>query len=143
MFYFGYELIPNRFEQMMQELNQWNEDGYSYMAGIPREKWTNAYDGGYRYDHMTTNLAETINSALKGIHNLLVTAIIKSTYFHLGKLFTNLGKEAYNLEAARQLFHPMTQKEINDVVHKSRGLYVLSMSRLDTIFHVSNIPRPL
>ena len=32
---------------------------------IPLEKWTQAYDGGKRYGHMTTNLAECINSILK------------------------------------------------------------------------------
>ena len=67
------------------------------MAGIPREKWTNAYDGGHRYDHMTTNLAEAINSALKGIRNLPITTIVKSMYCRLAKLFATLGKEVYAL----------------------------------------------
>jgi len=32
---------------------------------IPLEKWTQAYDDSKRYGHMTTNLAECMNSILK------------------------------------------------------------------------------
>ncbi|KAL4278404.1 hypothetical protein GQ457_03G015970 [Hibiscus cannabinus] len=116
---------------------------YNYIVGIPKEKWTNAYDGGFRYGHMTTNLAEAINSSLKGICNLPITAIVKATYFRLGKLFATLDKESFNLRDAGHIFHPRFQKELQPMVTKSNGLYVLPMSRSDTVFRVSEIPRPL
>ncbi|KAE8711218.1 hypothetical protein F3Y22_tig00110300pilonHSYRG00045 [Hibiscus syriacus] len=62
----GYELLPQRFESMLQELFGKNKKGCEYIMDISKEMWTNVYDGGYRYGHMTTNLAETINSTLKG-----------------------------------------------------------------------------
>ncbi|KAL4369270.1 hypothetical protein GQ457_05G030160 [Hibiscus cannabinus] len=139
----GYELVPNKFEEMLHELNERNSDGYNYIAGIPKEKWTNAYDGGFRYGHMTTNLAEAINSSLKGIRNLPISAIVKATYFRLGKLFATLGKESFTLKDVGHIFHPRIQNEIQAIVVKSNGLYVLPMSRSDTIFRVSEIPRPL
>ncbi|KAE8703325.1 Protein transport protein Sec61 subunit alpha [Hibiscus syriacus] len=46
-----------------------NEEGYDYISLIDKEMWTNAYDGGYQYGHMRTNLAEAINSTLKGAQN--------------------------------------------------------------------------
>ncbi|KAL4284779.1 hypothetical protein GQ457_16G007700 [Hibiscus cannabinus] len=139
----GYELLPNKFEDMLEELKEKNNEGYNYIMGIPKEKWTNAYDGGFRYGHMTTNLAEAINSSLKGIRNLPITAIVKATYFRLGKLFATLGKESFNLRDAGHIFHPRFQKELQPMVNKSNGLYVLPMSRSGTVFRVTEIPRPL
>ncbi|KAL4347549.1 hypothetical protein GQ457_17G024230 [Hibiscus cannabinus] len=96
-----------------------------------------------KYGHMTTNLTEAINSSLKGIHNLPIIAIVKATYFRLGKLFATLGKESFNLRDAGHIFHPRFQKELQPMVNKSNGLYVLPMSRSDTVFRVTKIPRPL
>jgi len=47
---------------------------------IPLEKWTQAYDGGKRYGHMTTNLAECINFVLKGARFLPISALVKTTF---------------------------------------------------------------
>ncbi|KAL4347355.1 hypothetical protein GQ457_17G002700 [Hibiscus cannabinus] len=116
---------------------------YDMLHRTTTEKWTNAYDGGFRYGHMTTNLAEAINSSLKGICNLPITAIVKATYFRLGKLFATFGKEPFNLRDVGHIFHPRFQKELQPMVNKSNGLYVLPMSRSDTVFRVTEIPRPL
>ncbi|KAL4324965.1 hypothetical protein GQ457_11G029830 [Hibiscus cannabinus] len=99
--------------------------------------------GGFRYGHMTTNLAEAINSSLKGIRNLPITVIVKATYFRLGKLFATLGKESFNLKDGGHNFHPRFQKELQAIMAKSNRLYVLPMSCSDTVFRVSEIPRPL
>jgi len=42
------------------------QQAVSWIDQISLEKWTQAYDGGKRFGHMTTNLAECINSVLKG-----------------------------------------------------------------------------
>ncbi|KAL4379622.1 hypothetical protein GQ457_02G020310 [Hibiscus cannabinus] len=107
-------------------------------ALVPREDTDSC-----KYGHMTTNLAEAINSSLKGIRNLPITAIVKATYFRLGKVFATLGKESFNLRDAGHIFHPRFQKELQPMVNKSNGLYVLPMSRSDTVFRVTEIPRPL
>ncbi|KAE8695129.1 Calcium-dependent protein kinase 28 [Hibiscus syriacus] len=71
----GYELLPQRYESMLQELFGKNKKGCEYIMGISKEIWTNAYDGGCRYGHMTTNFAEAIKSTLKGARHLPVTGI--------------------------------------------------------------------
>ncbi|RYQ89728.1 hypothetical protein Ahy_B09g096225 isoform B [Arachis hypogaea] len=53
-----------------------------------------AFDGGYRWGHMTTNLVECINSVLKGARNLPVTALVKATFYGLNELFTRKRAEA-------------------------------------------------
>ena len=41
-----------------------------WLDQIPKSKWTQAYDEGKQYGHMTTNLAECMNSVLKGAYRL-------------------------------------------------------------------------
>ncbi|RYQ88034.1 hypothetical protein Ahy_B09g095478 isoform D [Arachis hypogaea] len=50
------------------------------------QKYALAFDGGYRWGHMTTNLVECINSVLKGACNLPVTALVKATFYRLNEL---------------------------------------------------------
>ena len=38
----------------------------NWLDQISKRKWTQAYDEGKRYGHMTTNLAEYMNFVLKG-----------------------------------------------------------------------------
>ena len=66
---------------------------------IPIEKWAQHADGGWRFGHMTTNLSEYINIILKGTRNLPITALVKSTYFHLAALFVKKMRE----EEAQQI----------------------------------------
>ena len=54
-----------------------------------------AFDGGHRYEHMTTNLVECVNSVLKDAHNLPIMALVQATYFRLAKLFATKGREAH------------------------------------------------
>ncbi|KAE8656976.1 hypothetical protein F3Y22_tig00116997pilonHSYRG00720 [Hibiscus syriacus] len=42
----GYELLPQRFESILQELFGKNKKGCEYIMDISKEMWTNAYDGG-------------------------------------------------------------------------------------------------
>jgi len=61
---------------MLSEFQQ----AVSWIDQISLEKWTQAYDGGKRFGHMTTNLAECINSVLKGTRSLPICAIVKTTF---------------------------------------------------------------
>jgi len=56
------------------------KQAFSWIDRIPLEKWTQAYDGGKRYGHMTTNLAEWINFVLKGARSLPISALVKATF---------------------------------------------------------------
>lgn len=66
---------------------------FKFANDIPRERWSQAYDEGRRYGHMTTNLAEAINSVLKGTRHLPIASIVWETYFRLGKVWCDKGKE--------------------------------------------------
>jgi len=56
------------------------KQAFFWIDRIQLEKWTQAYDGGKRYGHMTTNLAECINFVLNGACSLLISALVKATF---------------------------------------------------------------
>ncbi|CAN0881576.1 hypothetical protein LINGRAHAP2_LOCUS14319 [Linum grandiflorum] len=62
--------------------------------GIKRPEWVladqllwskvvDAEAGGFRYGIMTTNMAESINGAFKGIRSLPICALVRSTFYRL------------------------------------------------------------
>ena len=69
---------------------------------ISIERWAQHADEGHRFGHLTTNLSEGINVVLKGTRNLPITALVKSTYFPLAKLFVRKGREAKAQLATKQ-----------------------------------------
>ncbi|KAK8655441.1 hypothetical protein V6N13_108016 [Hibiscus sabdariffa] len=62
----GHSHYVNEVEELLEEIRLRNPAGHGYLLKISREKWLRSFDGGHRYGHMTTNLAEAINSSLKG-----------------------------------------------------------------------------
>ncbi|RYQ89461.1 hypothetical protein Ahy_B09g096091 isoform B [Arachis hypogaea] len=65
-----------------------------YSRTVREYEYALAFDGGYRWGHMTTNLVECINSVLKGARNLPITALVKATFYRLNELFTRKRAEA-------------------------------------------------
>jgi len=69
-------IVQAKLSIMRSEFKQ----AFSWIDRIPLEKWTQAYDGGKRYGHMTTNLAKCINFVLKGARSLPISALVKATF---------------------------------------------------------------
>ncbi|MFQ6654868.1 hypothetical protein Gotur_025663 [Gossypium turneri] len=72
----GYEINKDRFHETLAILCSINSEDADYLCNIHFEQWAQAYDGGLRYGHMTSNLAECINSVLKGTRHLPITSIV-------------------------------------------------------------------
>nr|XP_025662100.1 uncharacterized protein LOC112757757 [Arachis hypogaea] len=84
----GYSRTVREYELRYQRLRERGEAYSNWLDRIPREQYALAFDGGYRWSHMTTNLVECINSVLKGARNLPITALVKATFYRLNELFT-------------------------------------------------------
>ncbi|KAH1047121.1 hypothetical protein J1N35_037905 [Gossypium stocksii] len=82
----GYEIIKDRFHEMLEILWSINSIGARCLSNIPFDQWIKSYDEGLQYDHMTSNLAECINSIFKRTRHLSITSIVKETYFCLAGL---------------------------------------------------------
>jgi len=66
----------------------------SWIDQIPLEKWAQAFDGGKRFGHMTTNLAECTNSVLRGARSLPISALVKITFETIKNWFVQRGTKA-------------------------------------------------
>ncbi|XP_058742070.1 uncharacterized protein LOC131614514 [Vicia villosa] len=78
-----YALTQPSFKHYRKEIRLSNPNAGRWIDNILVEKWTMSYDNGQRWGHMTTNLVESMNGVFKGIQNLPVTALVKSTYFKM------------------------------------------------------------
>ncbi|XP_019460005.1 PREDICTED: uncharacterized protein LOC109359765 [Lupinus angustifolius] len=92
-----YELMRPRFERMMNLLRQKHLRAGAWLDQIPKEKWSQAYDEGGRFGHMTKNLAECINGVLKGSRALPITTLMRATYYKLNEWFIQHRNEASNM----------------------------------------------
>ena len=70
-----------KYERCMEELKQLNENSVTWFSKLDTQKWAQAYDQGYRYGWMTTNIAECINGVLKGAQMLPITALVQLTFY--------------------------------------------------------------
>ena len=97
------------FQWQYENLCTENAEAADWINRIPREKWAQSYDEGKQYGHMTTNLAECINSVLKGTRYFPITALVKATYFRLAELFMVMRNKYIAMIAAKHNYcEPVT-----------------------------------
>ncbi|MFQ6636710.1 hypothetical protein Gotur_012470 [Gossypium turneri] len=118
-----------------------NGEGAYYLCNIHFEQWAQAYDGGLRYSHMTSNLAECINSVLKGTRHLPITSVVLETYFHLAVLFP---KRAASYACQMQGGHVWCSKvvqEINKAKARANTMHIVCHDRDKLWFRVIEFDR--
>ncbi|KAH1209800.1 hypothetical protein GmHk_15G044229 [Glycine max] len=113
-------LASTFFYQNLEKFRQLSPAIATWIDRISKEKWTMTYDReGRRYGHMTTNLSECINKALKDCRNIPITALVQSTYSRCRKYFVERGRQAqrqlnegkvYPLHKVLPLGHHVTAK---------------------------------
>ncbi|KAK5839575.1 hypothetical protein PVK06_008378 [Gossypium arboreum] len=138
----GYEISKDRFHEMLAVLHLVNEEGADYLYNIPFEHWTQAYDDGLRYGHMTSNLAECINFVLKGTCHLPTTSVVRETYFRLVTLFL---KRAASYKGQMQKGHVWCAKvlqEINKAKARTNTMHTVCHDRDNLWFRVTEFDRP-
>jgi hypothetical protein len=75
---------------MDPEAKEWLEEQM-----VNKHKWANAFDeGGWRYGVNNTNLSEVLNKVLKGIHIMIVSAIVAYTFDKINSYFVHRWKKA-------------------------------------------------
>ena len=113
-----------------------NQRALDWVDNIPKEKWTQAYDEGRRWGHMTSNIVESWNSVFKGTRNLPVTPIVQSTYYRLACLFADRAQKAFARVGSGDLFSEYCQNVIKDEIVKSNTHHVEQFDRERYTFSV-------
>ena len=132
-----YALTEASFNYYGGEIRRANKDAIRWIGNIPREKWARAYDGGQRWGHMKTNLAESLNSVLKVTRNLPITALVKATYFRMGSLFGKLGHQWTQLLASGQTHTASCLKGLAQEVIEANSHNVMQVDRESFYFMVA------
>ncbi|RYR13242.1 hypothetical protein Ahy_B04g070342 isoform E [Arachis hypogaea] len=109
----GYSRTVREYEVRYQRLRERGEAYTNWLNRIPREQYALAFDGGYRWGHMTTNLMECINSVLKDARNLPITALVKATFYRLNELFTRKRAEAESRINAGHVFSDIVTSKLH------------------------------
>ncbi|RDX70354.1 hypothetical protein CR513_50412, partial [Mucuna pruriens] len=73
----------------LDNYNQLHKES-SKIDQISKEEWTKAWDVERYWGHMTTDLAESVNSKIKGTRNLPITSMVQATYFRFLSFSENL-----------------------------------------------------
>ncbi|CAJ2632602.1 unnamed protein product [Trifolium pratense] len=116
----GYAPSEPTFMYWRHKIAKKSPTALAWVDDLPKPKWTQAYDGGIRWGHMTSNLAEAMNSVFKDIRGLPITALVQATYYRMAKLF----------------------ERISEAVHKSNSHVVNQFDRQNYTFIVEETEDP-
>ncbi|XP_057734692.1 uncharacterized protein LOC130950174 [Arachis stenosperma] len=136
----GYSRTVREYELRYQRLRERGEAYTDWLNRIPCEQYALAFDGGYRWGHMTTNLVECINSVLKGARNLPITALVKATFYRLNELFTRKRAEAEARISAGHVFSDVVTSKLHANQLASGNIQVSCFDRLNEVFEVREMP---
>ncbi|KAK3199041.1 hypothetical protein Dsin_022456 [Dipteronia sinensis] len=95
----------NKFTRCMEQFANINSEAAMYVTGVGFERWARAYSPRKRYNIMSSNIAESMNNAIKYCQELPITGVIDyirgvhQNWFHdrrtsAGKLKSTLTTEA-------------------------------------------------
>ncbi|XP_025685490.1 uncharacterized protein [Arachis hypogaea] len=138
-----YSRTVREYEVRYQRLRERGEAYTNWLNRIPREQYALAFDGGYRWGHMTTNLVECINSVLKGVRNLPVTALVKAIFYMLNELFTRKRDEAEARINAGHVFSDVVTSKLHANQLASGNIQVSCFDRQNEVFEVREMPSEL
>ncbi|RYR78460.1 hypothetical protein Ahy_A01g003278 [Arachis hypogaea] len=105
--------LADMYETRYQHLRERGEAYTNWLDRIPHEQYALAFDGGYRWGHMISNLVECINSVLKEARNLPVTALVKAIFYRLNELFTRKRAEAEPRINAGHVFSELVTSKLH------------------------------
>ncbi|XP_025681336.1 uncharacterized protein [Arachis hypogaea] len=136
----GYSRTVREYEVRYERLRERGEAYTNWLNRIPREQYALAFDGGYRWGHMTTNLVECINSVLKGARNLPITALVKATFYRLNELFTRKRAEAEARINAGHVFSEIVTSKLHANQLASGNIQVSCFDHQNEVFEVREMP---
>ncbi|XP_072090453.1 uncharacterized protein [Arachis hypogaea] len=139
----GYSRTVGEYKVRYQWLRDRGEAYTNWLNRILREQYALAFDGEYRWGHMTTNLVECINSVLKGARNLPITALVKATFYRLNELFTCKRAEAEARINAGHVFSDIVTSKLHANQLASGNIQVSCFDRQNQVFEVREMPSGL
>ncbi|XP_027337546.1 uncharacterized protein LOC113851276 [Abrus precatorius] len=120
----AYGMTESRFFYYYNIVKDNNSESAQWLDNIPREKWALAWDNGRCWGHMTTNLAESINSILKKTRNLPICSMVMATYTCCNKFFIERGRKVDAMINAGHVYSEVAIKQFK--MHCQRRTHIES-----------------
>ncbi|XP_016200064.1 uncharacterized protein LOC107641068 [Arachis ipaensis] len=132
----GYSRTKQEYNINYERLRERGEAYTNWCDEIGLQRWVLAFDEGYRWGHMTTNMVECINSALKGARNLPVNAVLRATCYWLNKLFTRKSDEAHERIRNGFTYSEFATRRVKENLHRAGNIVVNRFDRHNEVFEV-------
>ncbi|XP_010656657.1 uncharacterized protein LOC104880719 [Vitis vinifera] len=132
----GCQHQPWKYERYMEELKRLDEKSVAWFSKLDTQKWTQAYDLGYRDGWMTTNIAECINGVLKGARMLPITALIQLTFYRCVSYFETCRAEIRARMAVGDVYTTYAIEKFRRAEAKASGHTVTIFHRIHETFEV-------
>ncbi|XP_073060175.1 uncharacterized protein [Primulina eburnea] len=126
----------------MEAIKQKNILAHRYLAGIEKEKWSLAHDGGWRRGVMTTNMSECLNSVLKGARRLPISAIVHLTLQRCVQYFIERVTRGARMVQENQMWSDYAFWKYDKWARKSSEHRVAKYDVRDQTASVATVGRP-
>ncbi|XP_073307173.1 uncharacterized protein [Primulina huaijiensis] len=131
-----------KFDSIMEAIKQKNILAHRYLAGIAKEKWSLAHDGGLHRGVMTTNMSECLNSVLKGARRLPISAIVHLTLLRCIQYFSERVTRSGRMVQENQLWSDYACRKYEKWARKYSEHRVSKYDVHDQTASVATVGRP-
>ena len=125
-----------KYEYCMEELKQFNSNTVAWFSKLDNKKWAQAYDQGYQYGWMTTNIVECINGVLKGAQMLPITALVQLTFYRCVSYFETRRGEIRAKMTCGDMYIAYAVNKFTIVEAKASGHTMSIISRNNQMFEL-------
>ena len=126
------------FEYYMKQLEQMNPEIKDYLEKIGHHKWARSHSIGNRYNQMTSNIAESLNSKIKEARELPVTPLLCSLRGFIQQWTARNRKKAlFTTTILTEKSEVILRQNYNDSLTLEVSTYPLFISRLHNVCMLS------
>ncbi|KAL0228550.1 hypothetical protein RCL1_004693 [Eukaryota sp. TZLM3-RCL] len=125
----------------IQKIHSLSESAYQYLQQIERRNWTTLHFTGKRYGHLTSNIAESLNSWLKSLRGMPLIPMIEKYRIKLSEWWNTRYNEAIVLTQSNKHILPDVATQIRMNVDSAANLEVRVCNINETVIcEVGNYP---
>ncbi|KAM3381327.1 hypothetical protein P3S68_006900 [Capsicum galapagoense] len=128
-----------KFEALMWEIREENEEAYEYLMQFPLDKWTISHDNGKRWGVLTTNLLESFNGLLKRAQGLPVTAMVRLSLEQTVERYTRRSQTTHQLVEQKELWTSRFKVKWEKNYESSKRHFVFDWNISTGVYEVRSI----
>ena len=121
----------HKFNRYLQRLEEQSPEAIEWInrhCPLP-DQWAMAHDGGHRFGHSNTNIAECVNSVLKDARRLPVTALVQHTFYNMVRYFDNRKRFYTSQMASGKVLTPYCMQLIERHLARANSHRVVAFDR--------------